>query len=319
MVEHGHHVGPICGLRRPVAQRSLAVHNARLDFEHLLRTVEARRGARKRQHHHLRHHHKEQDQNRVLQHGRDAADLHGMDAHAVAAHPQHRHLGDVHQKEAGAVETHKQVVDLDGIGRVIAKHLVQALLLVALLVKCADDAHAHDILAQHHVHAVDKALQAHKDRRGVGNGKDRRHQHDRNDHAQQRAHGRIDKPGKDDARHGQERYRQHQLNRLQDRLLDHVDVVERARDHRTRAKALKVAGGQLERFVVHGVADIAGHVGGQARRKIAAQHRTTAGHAGRDKHVQAVAQDVVDITRRDTGIDHIRQHCRHQQRTDVVD
>ena len=62
-------------------------------------------------------------------------DLHGVGAHAVAAHPQHRHLGDVHQKEAGAVETHKQVVDLDGIGRVIAKHLVQALLLVALLVE----------------------------------------------------------------------------------------------------------------------------------------------------------------------------------------
>ena len=106
-----------------------------------------------------------------------------MDAHAVAAHPQHRHLGDVHQKEAGAVETHKQVVDLDGIGRVIAKHLVQALLLVALLVKCADDAHAHDVLAQHHLHAVDKALKAHKNRRGVSHRKDRRHQHDRNDHA----------------------------------------------------------------------------------------------------------------------------------------
>lgn len=41
-----------------------------------------------------------------------------------AANPQHRHLGDVHQKEAGAVEAHKQVVDLDGVGRVIAKHLV---------------------------------------------------------------------------------------------------------------------------------------------------------------------------------------------------
>ena len=261
MVEHSHRVGAVCGLRCPVAQRSLAVHDARLDFEHLLRAVETCRGARKRQHHHLRHHHKEQDQKRVLQHGRDAADLHGMDAHAVAAHPQHRHLGDVHQKEAGAVETHKQVVDLDGIGRVIAKHLVQALLLVALLVKCADDAHAHDVLAQHHVHAVDKALQAHKDRRGVGNGKDRRHQHNRNDHAQQRAHGRIDKPGKDDARDGQERHRQHQLNRLKDSLLNHVDVVERACDHRTRAKALKVAGGQLERLIVDGVADVAGHIG----------------------------------------------------------
>ena len=100
VVEHSHRVGPICGLRRPVAQRTPAVHNARLNLEHLLRAVEARRSARKRQHHHLRHHHKEQDQKRILQHGRDAADLHGMDAHAVAAHPQHRHLGDVHQKEA---------------------------------------------------------------------------------------------------------------------------------------------------------------------------------------------------------------------------
>ena len=230
-----------------------------------MRTVETRRSARERQNHHLRHHHKEKDQDRVFQHGRDAADLHGVDAHAVAAHPQHRHLGDIHQKEAGTVETHKQVVDLDGVGRVIAKHLVQALLLVALLVKCADDAHAHDVLAQHHVHAVDKALQAHKDRRGVGNGKDRRHQHDRNHHAQQRTHGGIDEPSKNDACHGQERHRQHQLNRLKDSLLNHVDVVERACDHRTHAKALKVAGGQLERLVVHGIADIAGHVGGQAR------------------------------------------------------
>ena len=202
MIEHGDRVGSVCGLRRPVAQHSLAVHDARLDFEHLLRTVEARRGARKRQNHHLRHHHKEKNQDRVFQHGRNAADLHGVDAHAVAAHPQHRHLGDVHQKEAGAVEAHKQVVDLDGVGRVIAKHLVQALLLVALLVKCADDAHAHDVLAQHHVHAVDKALQAHKDRRGVSHRKDRRHQHDRNHHAQQRAHGGIDEPSKNDACHG---------------------------------------------------------------------------------------------------------------------
>ena len=50
------------------------------------------------------------------------------------------------------------MVDFDGVGGVIAKHLVQALLLVALLVKRTDDAHAHNILAQHHVHAVDKAL-----------------------------------------------------------------------------------------------------------------------------------------------------------------
>ena len=289
VVEHGHRVGTVNRLRRARVQRALAVHDARLNLQHLLRTVQACGGAWERQNHHLRRHHKEQDQDRVLQHGRDATDLHGVDAHAVAAHPQHRHLGDIHQKEAGAVETHKQVVDLDGIGRVIAKHLVQALLLVALLVKCADDAHAHDVLAQHHVHAVDKALQAHKDRRGVGNGKDRRHQHDRNHHAQQRTHGGIDEPSKNDACHGQERHRQHQLNRLKDSLLNHVDVVERARDHRTRAKALKVAGGQLERLVVHGIADIAGHVGGQARRKIAAQHRAAAGHAGRDKHVQAVA------------------------------
>ena len=51
------------------------------------------------------------------------------------------------------------MVDLDGIGCVIAKHLVQALLLVALLVKCTDDAHAHDVLAQHHVHAVGRKQQ----------------------------------------------------------------------------------------------------------------------------------------------------------------
>ena len=149
-----------------------------------------------------------------------------MGAHAVATHPQHRHLGDVHQKEAGAVEPHKQVVDLDGVVRVIAKHLVQALLLVALLIESADDANAHDVLAQHHVHAVDKALKAHKNRRGVSHRKDRRHQHDRNHHAQQRSHGGIDEPSKNDARDGQERHRQHQLNRLQDSLLNHVDVVE---------------------------------------------------------------------------------------------
>ena len=242
-----------------------------------------------------------------------------MGAHAVAAHPQHRHLGDVHQKEAGAVEPHKQVVDLNGIVRVIAKHLVQALLLMALLVKRTDDAHTHDVFAQHHVHTVDKTLQAHKDRSRVGNRKDRRNQHDRNHDAQKHAHGRIDEPGEDDACHRQERHRQHQLDRLQNRLLNHVDVVERARDHRARAKALKVAGGQLERLVVDGIADIAGHVGGQARRKIAAQHRAAAGHAGRDKHVEAVAQDVVDIARGDAGVDHVRQHRGNQQRTDVVD
>ena len=190
---------------------------------------------------------------------------------------------------------------------------------MAFLVKRADDAHAHDVLAQHDVHAVDKTLQAHKDRRGISHRKDRRHQYNRHDCTQQRTHGGIDMPGEDDARHGQKRHRQHQLNRLQNRLLDHVDVVERSRDHRAGAKALKVAGRQLERLVVDGVADVTGHVGCQAGRKIAAQHRATAGHAGRDKHVQAVAQDVVDITRRDAGIDHIRQHRGNQQRTDVVD
>ena len=177
------------------------------------------------------------------------------------------------------------MVDFDGVGGVVAKHLVQAPLLVTLLVKRTDDAHAHDVFAQHHVHAVDKALQAHKDRSRVGNRKDRRHQHNRNDYAQKRAHGGIDKPGEDDARHSQKRHGQHQLNRLQNRLLNHVDVVERARDHRSGAKALKIAGRELERFVVHGIADIASHVGGQARRKIAAQHRAAASHAGRDKHV----------------------------------
>ena len=156
---------------------------------------------------------------------------------------------------------------------------------MAFLVKRSDDAHAHDVFAQHHVHTVDKTLQAHKNRRCIGNRKDRRHQHNRNDYAQKRAHGRIDEPSKNDARDGQERHRQHQLNRLQNRLLDHVNVVERARDHRSGAKALKIAGRELERFVVHGIADIASHVGGQARRKIAAQHRAAASHAGRDKHV----------------------------------
>ena len=50
------------------------------------------------------------------------------------------------------------MVDFDGVGGVVAKHLVQTPLLVALLVKRTDDARAHNILAQHHVHAVDKAL-----------------------------------------------------------------------------------------------------------------------------------------------------------------
>ena len=211
------------------------------------------------------------------------------------------------------------MVNLDGVGRVIAKHLVQALLLVTLLVKRSNDAHAHDVLAQYHVHAVDEALQAHKDRRRVGNRKDRRHQHDRHDHTQKRAHGRVDTPSKDDARHSQKRHRQHQLDRLQNRLLDHVDVVERARDHRARAKLLKIAGRQLERLVVDSVADVASDVGRQAGRKIAAQHRAAAGHAGRDKHVQAIAQDVVDVARGDTGVDHVRQHRGHQQRAHVVD
>lgn len=111
---------------------------------------------------------------------------------------------------------------------------------------------------------------------------------------------------------------QYQLNGLQDRLLDHVDVVERARDHRARAKALEVASAQLERLVIDGIADIAGHVGGQARRKIAAQHRAAAGHTGRNKHVEAIAQNVVDIARGNAGVDHVRQHRGHQQGADVV-
>ena len=156
---------------------------------------------------------------------------------------------------------------------------------MALLIKRADDTHAHDVLTQHHVHTVDKTLQAHKNRRCIGDRKDRRHQHNRHDCTQQRTHGGIDMPSEDDARHSQKRHGQHQLNRLQNRLLNHVDVVERTRDHRSGAKALKIAGRELERFVVHGIADIASHVGGQARRKIAAQHRAAASHAGRDKHV----------------------------------
>ena len=266
MVEHGNGIRIDLGGRYPVTQCTVAVHDTRLNLQHLLCAVQTCGGTRKRQHHHLGHHHKEQDQKRVLQHRRDTRDLHGVGAHPVAANPQHRHLGDVHQKEAGAVETHKQMVDLDGVGRVIAKHLVQALLLVTLLVKRSNDAHAHDVLAQHHVHAIDKALQAHKDRRRVGNRKDRRHQHDRHDYAQKRAHGRVNTPSKDDARHGQERHGQHQLNGLQNRLLDHVDVVERARDHRSRTKLLKIAGRQLERLVVDSVADVASDVGRQARR-----------------------------------------------------
>ena len=100
MIELGDRIRIAPGGRRPVTQRTLAVHDARLNLQHLLRTVQARRGARQRQHYHLRHHHKEQDQERVLQHRRDARDLHGVGAHAVAANPQHRYLGDVHQKEA---------------------------------------------------------------------------------------------------------------------------------------------------------------------------------------------------------------------------
>ena len=99
------------------------------------------------------------------------------------------------------------MVDFYGVGGVVAKHLVQALFLMTLLVKRTDDAHAHDVFAQHHVHAVDKALQAHKNRSRVGNRKDRRNQHDRNHDAQKHAHGRVDTPSKDDAGHGQKRHR----------------------------------------------------------------------------------------------------------------
>ena len=100
VVEHGHCIGFVLGLARPVIQRALAIDDARLNLQHLLRTVQARGSTRKRQHHHLGHHHKEQDQNCILQHRRDTRNLHGVGAYAVAAHPQHRHLGDVHQKEA---------------------------------------------------------------------------------------------------------------------------------------------------------------------------------------------------------------------------
>ena len=100
MIEHGNSIRIVLGGRRPVTQRALAIDDARLNLQHLLRTVQARGSTRKRQHHHLRHHHKEQNQDCVLKHRRDTRNLHGVGAYAVAAHPQHRHLGDVHQKEA---------------------------------------------------------------------------------------------------------------------------------------------------------------------------------------------------------------------------
>mgnify|MGYP006924818555 CR=1 FL=1 len=113
------------------------------------------------------------------------------------------------------------------------------------------------------VHAVDKALQAHKDRRGVSTVKTAATSTIATTTPSSVPMAGSMNQAKNDACHGQERHRQHQLNRLKDSLLNHVDVVERACDHRTRAKALKVASREFERLVVHGIADIAGHVGGQ--------------------------------------------------------
>ena len=48
MIEHGNGIRIALGGRRPVTQRTLAVHDARLNFQHLLRAVQARGGARKR-------------------------------------------------------------------------------------------------------------------------------------------------------------------------------------------------------------------------------------------------------------------------------
>ncbi len=318
VVEHGHVLGRAVRLRSTRAL-SRPVHDLGLKVDNGGGTVQARLGARQRERHDLRHHNEEEDEHRVFEHRRDAGDLHRMRAHAVAAQPQQGDLGDVHEEERRAIEPREQQVHLDGAVGIAREDLVQAALGMALLVEGADHAGANDALAQHHVHAVDELLQAHEDGRRLGHRHHGDGEHDGHDHRQQDAHLVVDHARHDDARHRQERNGQHELNRGDDGLLDHVGVVERAGDHGARAEALEIAARELQRRVVDGVADVARHVGREFGRQVRSGHGAAARQQRGAQHGQAPAHDVVEIARADARVDHVGEHRGHQQRAHVID
>ena len=298
---------------------SHAIANLRHQVDDLVRAIKARLGTRQGQRHDLRHHDEKQDEHGVFQHRRDAADLHGVRAHAVAAKPQHGDLCDVHKEERRAVQAGEQPIHLDGGLGVAREDVVQALVFMLFLVEGADHADAGDVFTQHHVHAVDEALQSREDGRGVchrDRGDDQHHgDHDR----KQDAHLIVDGSCQRDSHDAHDGHGQHHLDGHDDGLLNDIDVVEGAGDHGAGAEALEVAAGERQRAIVHGVANVTAHVGRQLSGQIAAQQRAAARQRRSAQHGQSVLQDVVEVLGSHADVDHVRQQRRHQQRAGDVD
>ena len=128
----------------------------------------------------------------------------------------------------------------------------------------------------------------------------------------------VDPKSKDDTDDGEHRHRQHQLAGHDNRLLNHVDIAQRARNHGTGSKAFEIARRKLQGLTIDRAADVAGNPRGQARSEVRAGHRTARGHSGSAQHEQAVAQDVLGRSRCDAHVDHICKHGGNQQRSRVV-
>ena len=124
-----------------------AVHNGRLELQHLARTIKTCLGARHGHHHHLRRHDVEEDEDGILQHCRNAGNLHSMRTHTIAAKPDNAHLNHVHHEETRAIETRKHVVHADGVLRILPEHAPFALLLALLPTKRSNHARTDDVLA----------------------------------------------------------------------------------------------------------------------------------------------------------------------------
>ena len=192
----------------------LSVADARLLLDDRAHAADADDRTRHHQGHELRHHDVEEDQDRILDQRGDVADLHRVHADAVAARPDDQHDRDVHQEEREAVESGEQVVDADRVVRVVGERLVEALDFMAVAAERADDAHAGDVLAQHHVHAVDVALQLLEDARRLPNDQRRQDHDDHDDGEHDPAHLHVEHERQRDAHHAHDRHRQQDLQTI---------------------------------------------------------------------------------------------------------
>ena len=297
----------------------LAVADARLLLDDRAHAADADDRTRHHQGHELCHHDVEEDQDRILDQRGDVADLHRVHADAVAARPDDQHDRDVHQEEREAVESGEQVVDADRVVRVVGERLVEALDFMAVAAERADDAHAGDVLAQHHVHAVDVALQLLEDARRLPNDQRRQDHDDHDDGEHDPAHLHVEHERQRDAHHAHDRHRQQDLQTHHQRLLDDVDVVEGAGDHRAGAELLEVAVREGQRGVVDRVADVAPDVGAQFGAQVAAGQRCRAGQECHGHHDRARRDDVVDAAVGGADVDHLGQDGRDEQRAGHVE